>query len=235
MKNLLLEKTFRVLELAASAEKPVSLKQLSEATAIPPSTLSRIAADLVEAGYLSRSGPRRFEPAPGLILLGQNALYNSPLPHVANPLIRSRAESLGVNGALAGMQNSQLVYLYRSDLYGLDQINGMPCRVPPGRSYIALAILVMENGADEGADRFLQLESRRLPEAQVHHLAASVAEHGYLHQVEENGCWNICFPIEYRRAFYGISLYGRKGQGGSPDRLLFEAALLTSKIRNALS
>ena len=146
MKNLLLEKTFRVLELAASAEKPVSLKQLSEATAIPPSTLSRIAADLVEAGYLSRSGPRRFEPAPGLILLGQNALYNSPLPHVANPLIRSRAESLGVNGALAGMQNGQLVYLYRSDLYGPDQINGMPCRVPPGRSYIALAILVMENG-----------------------------------------------------------------------------------------
>lgn len=235
MKNQLLEKTFRVLELAASAGEPLSLKQLGEATGIPQSTLSRIAADLVEAGCLVRSGPRRFEPALGLIQLGQNALYNFPLARVANPLIRSRAEALGVNGALAGMQNGQLVYLYRSDLYGPDQINGMPCRVPPGCSYIALAILAMESGAETGAERFLQQESCRLSADEAHRLALSVAEHGYLHRVESDGCWNICFPIEYRHCFYGVSLHGRKGQGGSPDRLLFETALLTSKIRSALS
>lgn len=235
MKNRLLEKTFRVLELAAAAEEPVSLKQLGEMSGIPPSTLSRIAADLVEAGYLVRSGPRRFEPALGLILLGQNAIFNSPLSRLANPLIRSRAEALGVNGALAGMENGQLVYLYRSDLYGPDQLNGMPCRVPPGCSYIALAILTMESGAEAGAEQFLQQESCRLTCEEAHHLAASVAEHGYLHRVEVDGCWNICLPIEYRHRFYGVSLYGRKGQGGNPDRLLFEAALLTSRVRNALS
>lgn len=234
MKNQLLEKTFRVLEQAAAAEQPLSLKQLGESTGIPQSTLSRIASDLVEAGLLARSGPRRFEPASGLIQLGQNALYNFPLARVANPLIRSRAEALGVNGALAGMQNGQLVYLYRSDLYGPDQINGMPCRVPPGCSYIALAILVMEADAEMGTERFLQQESCRLSREEASILAHSVAEHGYLHRVESDGCWNICFPIEYRHCFYGISLHGRKGQGGNPDRLLFETALLTSKIRNAL-
>ena len=96
MKNKLLEKTFLVLEAIAASPEPVSLKDLSTTLGLNISTASRITADLVEAGYVTKSGYRHFEAALGLIRLGQNAINSSPLPRTVNPLIRAKAEALGV-------------------------------------------------------------------------------------------------------------------------------------------
>ena len=56
MKNKLLEKTFLVLEAIAASPEPVSLKDLSTTLGLNISTASRITADLVEAGYVTKSG-----------------------------------------------------------------------------------------------------------------------------------------------------------------------------------
>ncbi|MEI3002230.1 MAG: helix-turn-helix domain-containing protein [Victivallis sp.] len=143
MKNKLLEKTFQVLEAVAASPEPVSLKELSGRLGINSSTLSRIAADLVETGYLTKAGYRNFEPALGLIRIGQNAVHSSHLPRTVNPLVRSRVDELGVNGAFAGIESGQVVYLYRSDAFSDENRIGLPYRVPLYRSNIAIAILAM--------------------------------------------------------------------------------------------
>ena len=117
MKNKLLEKTFQVLEAISASGGPVTLKELGQKLSINTSTLSRIAADLVEAGYVFKADYRSFEPALGMIRLGQNAAYSSHLPRVVNPMVKAHVERLGVQGAFAGIDSNQVVYLYRSDAY----------------------------------------------------------------------------------------------------------------------
>lgn len=154
MKNKLLEKTFQVLEAVAASPEPVSLKELSGRLGINSSTLSRIAADLVETGYLTKAGYRNFEPALGLIRIGQNAVHSSHLPRTVNPLVRSRVDELGVNGAFAGIESGQVVYLYRSDAFSDENRIGLPYRVPLYRSNIAIAILAMSLPPGEALERF---------------------------------------------------------------------------------
>ncbi|MHC4914012.1 MAG: helix-turn-helix domain-containing protein, partial [Planctomycetota bacterium] len=111
-----LDKVFSVLDVIASSDGAVSLKELSGRTGHHPSTLSRILANLVEIGYVRKDSYREFSLDLGLIPLGQKALTHFPLPRLANPLIRGAAGRLDVHGALAGLHRGRLVYLYRSRL-----------------------------------------------------------------------------------------------------------------------
>ena len=241
MKNKLLEKTFQVLEAVAASPEPVSLKELSGRLGINSSTLSRIAADLVETGYLTKAGYRNFEPALGLIRIGQNAVHSSHLPRTVNPLVRSRVDELGVNGAFAGIESGQVVYLYRSDAFSDENRIGLPYRVPLYRSNIAIAILAMSLPPGEALKRFrADIHARHAEHAakadlaEIRDLLEHVARNGYLFRREPEARWNITFPVEYGGQFYGVSFYGDRAGERNFDRLLFECSLLASRIRSKL-
>lgn len=236
MKNKLLDKTFQVLETVASSPEPVSLKELGEHLKIPAGTLSRIASDLVEAGYLTKSGYRCFEPALGLIRIGQNAVYGSRLPRTVNPLVRSSAEALGVNGAFAGIERGQVVYLFRSDAFSEDQF---PFRAPLHRSNIAIVILAMSQPPGEALEWFRRdIRARNAEESELDEIAPlleHVVRNGYLFRREPEAHWNITFPVEYGGKFYGLAFYGDRVGERNLDRLLFECSLLATRIRSALT
>ena len=241
MKNKLLEKTFQVLEAVAASPEPVSLKDLSGRLGINSSTLSRIAADLVETGYLTKAGYRNFEPALGLIRIGQNAVHSSHLPRTVNPLVRSRVDELGVNGAFAGIESGQVVYLYRSDAFSDENRIGLPYRVPLYRSNIAIAILAMSLPPGEALERFrADIHARHAEHAakadlaEIRDLLEHVARNGYLFRREPEARWNITFPVEYGGQFYGVSFYGDRAGERNFDRRLFECSLLASRIRSNL-
>ena len=241
MKNKLLEKTFQVLEAVAASPEPVSLKELSGRLGINSSTLSRIAADLVETGYLTKAGYRNFEPALGLIRIGQYAVHSSHLPRTVNPLVRSRVDELGVNGAFAGIESGQVVYLYRSDAFSDENRIGLPYRVPLYRSNIAIAILAMSLPPGEALERFrADIHARHAEHAakadlaEIRDLLEHVARNGYLFRREPEARWNITFPVEYGGQFYGVSFYGDRAGERNFDRLLFECSLLASRIRSKL-
>ena len=239
MKNKLLEKTFQVLEAVAASPEPVSLKELGGRLGINASTLSRIASDLVEAGYFTKSGYRRFEPALGLIRVGQNAVHSSHLPRTVNPLIQARAEELGVNGAFAGIERGQLVYLYRSDAFSRNSRFGLPYRIPLYRSNIAIAILAMGLAEEEALDCFRRdiraWNGKESELDEIKPLLEHVVRNGYLFRREPEDHWNITFPVEYGGAFYGLAFYGDRAGERNFDRLLFECSLLASRIRSALA
>ncbi len=239
MKNKLLEKTFQVLETVAASPEPVSLKELNERLDINTSTLSRIASDLVEAGYLIKSGYRHFEPALGLIRIGQNAVHSSHLPRTINPLVRRRVEELGVDGAFAGIERGQVVYLYRSDAFSSERSLGLPHRVPLYRSNIAIAILAKRLPLEEAKACLLHdIRARKSDEAELDEivpLLEHVARNGYLFRHEQRGRWNITFPVEYNEMFYGLAFYGDRAGERNFDRLLFECSLLASRIHSVLT
>lgn len=239
MKNKLLDKTFQVLEAVAASPEPVSLKELSGRLGINASTLSRIASDLVEAGYLTKPGYRCFEPALGLIRLGQNAVHSSHLPRTVNPMVKNRAEELGVNGAFAGIERGQLVYLFRSDAFSGESRIGLPYRVPLYRSNIAIAILAMSLPAEEALEQFRgDIRARNGNAAELDEikpLLEHVVRNGYLFRREPEARWNITFPVEYGGRFYGLAFYGDRAGERNFDRLLFECSLLASRIRSALA
>lgn len=241
MKNKLLEKTFLILELITSASEPVSLKELADSSDLPASTVSRITGDLIEAGYVEKADYRRFEPALGLIRLGQNTTNNLKLTNRINPMIRSRVRALDVNGALAGLERDQLVYLFRSDVFAPPEESGLPCMVPLCRSHIAVMILAKSRSLEDAVKLLSDSQnsshnrnrSRIEPEEFRRRLTVA-AEQGFWHHIEPNGNWNISFPLEYDGRVYGLSLYGRYASRQNFDRLLFEASLLTSQVREEL-
>lgn len=239
MKNKLLGKTFQVLEIVAASPEPVSLKQLSERLGISSSTLSRIASDLVKAGYLIKSGYRHFEPALGLIRIGQNAVHSSHLPRIVNPLMRSRVEELGVNGAFAGIERGQVVYLFRSDDFSAENRLRLPYRIPLYRSNIAIAILAMSLPTEEAVEYLRNdIRSRSGNEVELDEiipLLQHTARSGYLFRKEPNGHWNITFPVEFNGVFYGLAFHGNRAEEQNFDRLLFECSLLASRLRTALT
>ncbi len=230
MKSQLLRKTFRALDLFSRLEKPTSLKELAAETGINPSTMSRIISDLIETGYMVKIG-RRFAPDLGFIRLGQNVTAASPLVRTAGEMIRERLPDLGVNAAFAGLDRDQVVYLFRSDLSTPE----LPFRTAPGRSNIALLLLVLTHGAEEGCSRFLTFEGQTLPPEECRKLADKIAANRYLHRSDPDGHWNIAFPVEYRHAVYGLSFYGRDGNERNFDRLLFECSLLASRLQSHLN
>ncbi|MPN21998.1 hypothetical protein SDC9_169381 [bioreactor metagenome] len=206
---------------------------------ISSSTLSRIASDLVEAGYLVKSGYHRFEPALGLIRIGQNAVHSSHLPRTVNPLVRSRAEELGVNGAFAGVERGQLVYLFRSDAFSGSSRLGLPYRIPLFRSNIAIAILAMSLPPEEALEclrRDVHAHGGNAVELEeIAGLLEQVVRNGYLFRRETREHWNITFPVEYGGTFYGLAFYGDRAGERNFDRLLFECSLLASRLRSALA
>ena len=242
MKNKLLEKTFQVLEAISASDGPVTLKELGRKIAINTSTLSRITADLVEAGYVFKADYRSFEPALGMIRLGQNAAYSSHLPRVINPMVKEHVEKLGVQGAFAGIDNNQVVYLYRSDAYASEREYGMPCRVPLYRSNIAIAILTQSRSSEEVLALFEESIHRNRAEGEakadleeIRALVEHVRKNGYLFRREGRERWNITFPVEYNGGFYGVSFYGDRAEERNFDRLLFECSLLASRLHSALA
>jgi DNA-binding IclR family transcriptional regulator len=108
MKIKALDKALGVLELVAWSDGPLALKAIADGLGLSVATASRLASDLVEAGLLRKSDYRRFEPALGLIHLGQRAMLNYVFPKKVNRMLRARCRATGLKGALAGIFKDRL-------------------------------------------------------------------------------------------------------------------------------
>ena len=238
MKNKTVEKCFAVLESVTAHEGAVTLKELSARLNMPPGTLSRLVSDLVEAGYLAKSGYHRWEPALGVVRLGQNAMSHFPPAAQINPMLRQRAAELGVEAALGGIDRGQLVYLYRSNAYAESDRAHLPCRVPLYRSNIAIMVLAKSFEVEKALAilRASRPEGESDPDDDtLRGLLSSAAKEGYLVRREGGGRWNICFPVEFDGAVFGLSLFGDGAENEAKlDRMLFETSLLCGRIHSQL-
>jgi DNA-binding IclR family transcriptional regulator len=234
-----LEKVFCVLELVASCDRPVSLKELAARTGHHPSTLSRILSNLVEIGYVRKDSYREFSLDLGLVPLGQKALSHFPLPRVANPLIASAAAALGAHGALAGLHRGRLVYLFRTRLQQgvgpLVEDYGYPLHASNcGRVILASleeaeARALLERSLREAPGR------GRPPRGRLKALTAAlgaVRSDGYSWQLEKDA-WNAASPLGYRGRTFAVSLHGEGAPPRAPEKVILACSLLARRIEAA--
>ena len=237
MKNKLLGKTLKVLEVIASSPEPRTLKSISSELEMTTGTLSRIIADLCEYGLIEKFGYHQVRPSLGMIRLGQDAMTNFSLPRIVPPLIRSHAESAEANGSFAGVHNWKLVYLYNSGEKKSEGSLGLPYWEPVLRSRLAAVIL----GTQHGEEELKQLMQRNLTaKADAAHTdlflgnCRQVRQNGYIAHREFGRGWSVNFPVWCNAHVYGVSLFGQDAEHCNLERMIFETSLLASRLTTAL-
>lgn len=241
MKNLILLKTFRILEAIATASQPVSLKSLVVQLKLNTSTVSRITADLLEAGYIRKRNYREFEPALGMIFLGQCATRNLSFHKQLKRIIRSRCRILHLNGALAELFNDELVYLFLTMPDDLTDRSDLPFSCLLHKSNIAIVLLCRRYGGDKALQllrKSLRDHEHDLDTISQHEqfLAARIEEfqqHGYSLWKKGNA-WNVCVPVIHHGECLGLSLFCRPSRSGSDDLLVAEGKALAARLEDEL-
>ena len=211
MKNKLLGKTLRVLEMIASSPEPLPLKTVASELKMTPGTLSRITSDLCEYGLIEKIGYHRVRPSLGLIRLGQDAMKNLSLQRVVPPLIRARAEEQDANGVFVGLHQLNLVYLYSTASTGEPGKHGLSYWEPLLRPRLAAVILGATCGdAELDANIRGELE-RRYSKLEIESFAKHcrvVKENGYIAHREQGRGWVVGLPVFCNGRCYAVALFG---------------------------
>jgi len=237
MKNKLLGKTLKVLEVIASSPEPRTLKSISAELEMTTGTLSRIIADLCEYGLVEKFGYHQVRPSLGMIRLGQDAMTNFSLPRIVPPLIRSHAESVEAHGSFAGIHNWKLVYLYNSSEKNSDHSLGLPYWEPVLRSRLAAVILGTlhdDENLKSLMKKHLPPESKSVDERFFLDNCRQVRQNGYIAHREFGRGWSVNFPVWCNAHVYGVSLFGQDAEHCNLERMIFETSLLASRLASAL-
>ena len=240
MKSKLLRKTFELLDYVASCDGPASLKEMGQGLKSSPATCSRIASDLVEAGLLRKSDYHSFEPALGLIHLGQRATLNYIFPNKVNKLIVSRCRLTGFKGALAGVYKDRLVYLYNSSHDEAPGRLGLPFIGHPFNSNIALVVLTASLGREKAMavlKSSLRRHGKALPFKETldsYSERMSMLETEGYSLLDGGAFWNVCMPLRWRSEILGLALYASPESALKKESLIHETQRLLSDIEEAL-
>lgn len=220
-----LERVFDVLETLALHPDGLALKDLSAATRIHSSTLSRICGNLVGLGLVRKNSYRIFAVDAGLVYLGIRALDAFRPPPAITRLLEETAATCRAQVALGTRHRHLALYLHRAgrslDLAALPS----PAFYPLHHSNVGLTVLAMEGHAPKDELSILMESHLRegdpkpsRPEGQAQ-LATleKIRRNGY-GSLLVNDAFNAAFPFRWRDRWYAISLYGKLSAAKSSQR-----------------
>ncbi len=241
MKSRLLGNSIAVLKTIAGASAPLPLKELAGRCGLNSSSLSRIVADLAEAGLIEKHGYYAAVAAPGLVALGERAKRHLPLTEPLARILPDQLRNIGVDGAFGAVAEGELVMLFCSAFPG-GKLFRTSEHIPLWRSNIAVVVLAMTRSwetteelvrdslaADASSPRG-KAELRRFSDC-FH----EAAEKGYLVRREPGRRWSVTSPVEICGAVYGLSLFGTVTSKVNLDRMLLECSRLGSRLREMQS
>ena len=107
-----IERSFLLLQLVAAADEPLGVRELGRRSGLPRSTVSRLAAQLVELGMLTRSGVGGLVsgPALGTLIPGDEA-PPAALEDRLRPLLVECVQRFGESAALTVDTPTGALYL----------------------------------------------------------------------------------------------------------------------------
>lgn len=108
-----LERAMDILGCFNPKRAALTLSELAELTKLPVSTCHRITATLVEGGFLSRGGDRKFRVGTRLWTIAQHAPLSDRLRESALPTLARLYEETGENITLAVLDRGQALYVDR--------------------------------------------------------------------------------------------------------------------------
>ena len=105
-------RVLQILALVSANPKPTLLKEITAALDVHPSMVSRMVADLVEAGLLTKIAYRSVVATAEVALLGQRAAENHPVAQAALPMLRSKTAELDFSIEFATLTSMGLYHFY---------------------------------------------------------------------------------------------------------------------------
>jgi DNA-binding IclR family transcriptional regulator len=109
-----IERLVRLLDVIAGHEDSVSLKILSAATGLHPSTAFRILSSLAEQGFVERTGRGNYRLGVKLMQLGSRVSSGIDIRKIALPLMEKLRDRLGETVNLTVREGDEVVYIERT-------------------------------------------------------------------------------------------------------------------------
>ncbi|WP_101046751.1 IclR family transcriptional regulator [Macromonas nakdongensis] len=127
-----LERTFTLLEVLASREDPVSLKEISEKTGLHPSTAHRILNDLTIGRFVDRPEPGAYRLGMRLLELGNLVKARLSVRDTALGPMRELHKQIQQPVNLSVRQGDEIVYVERaySERSGMQVVRAIGGRAP---------------------------------------------------------------------------------------------------------
>lgn len=231
MKNLLLAKLGAVMETLCAAPGPLSIRELADRLGLPPPTLSRLCADLVELGWLEKTDYRRFAPGLAVLRFGALAEARSPLIAAAAPQIEAFAVETGLNGLLSGCDGKNCCRLFSRIVKATDH-NVFR------RSGAALALLHvsgLNTTAVRDALARLYPDLSEVEKNAVDRELETLRTQKLLLRIGTLRQWYITAPFRHRETGFALTFYGQGKAEQSPEKLGRDVVNLAARIRTVWS
>lgn len=219
------KRVLQILNFVVLRREPVKLKEIGDEFGLHPSMVSRIVADLVSGGLLSRSTYRSVIASPALAMLGKRAGENHPITRIAGELLPAPLERMGLYGALSALEMDSFYHFFL-------KWEHLPLTETIWRSDLA-AVIFSSMPEQETESELLRL----LPEGHERErdlFRERIAEAGnkrYLVNFHSGRFWQLTFPLECGSLHCALSV--AKQERPENDSVFFECSRLVSKIRNS--
>ena len=127
-----LERTFAVLDMLASQQDPVSLKEISERTGLHPSTAHRILGDLTIGRFVDRPAAGSYRLGMRLLELGNLVKARLDVREAAMGPMRELHKATHQTVNLSMRQGDEIVYIERtySERSGMQVVRAIGGRAP---------------------------------------------------------------------------------------------------------
>ncbi len=200
-----LERGLRLLTSFSPAQPVWTAPELARTLALPRSTVFRMLTTLEGLGYLQRSG-MEYRLGLAVLRLGYDYLSSQPLALLAQPVLQSLCDSLGLTCNLALRDGDQIVYIARATPAGAFQGTTVRVgsRLPAHATVLGRALLVDMDSAQLQTvftGQQLQQFSENTPNTidQLLALLAQDRERGYAmgEGFYEPGVSSIAVPVRH--------------------------------------
>ncbi len=143
-----IERAFSVLELVAANDGSMTLSTLSREAGLAPATLHRLAATLVDLGYLRQEASRRYALGPRLALLADRS--SATLSATALPHLGHLVDAIGETANLAVLDGDLVTYVAQvPGRHSMRMFTEVGRRVEPHCTAVGKALLAATRSDDE--------------------------------------------------------------------------------------
>lgn len=142
-----LERVVRILEAFTPQDRALTVGEIARRAGLPPATGSRMVADLVEHGLLTRDGDRRVRVGTRLWELASRASPTLSLRELAMPVLEDLLRAVGHHAQLGVLDGDEVLFVERlSAEHAVINYTRIAARLPLHASSSGLVLLAYGSG-----------------------------------------------------------------------------------------
>lgn len=220
-------RVLQLLSLVATNPEPTRLKEISAALGVHPSMVSRMVADLIDAGFLAKSAYRSVTATPLLAVLGRHAGENHPLTQIARQELHSRVEELKYSCEFATVTSCGLFHFYKRSF-------GTPAAPPLWRSDLAAVIFAARKNKWEEC---LPILRSTMPSEtdfpRFRERFEEAVKNPFLINYHSGRYWQLTLAVPCGDTMCALSLAGT--ESADMTQIQFELSRLSARIRETFN